>query len=131
MILDDLWHCIKRPSFSLDFIDVGKYRQRYIFNTTTNQQILVKTGPGSHCRTRPVRTLADNSRSVAYFCCSSSAARFLSCASCNCFSTPFAFSSASVWVLNICGGGGEGLQPANANTATATKLRQETEERII
>ncbi|WP_211445282.1 hypothetical protein [Collimonas humicola] len=42
MILDDLRHCIKRPSFSLDFIDVSKYSQRGIDNTATNRQIGAK-----------------------------------------------------------------------------------------
>ncbi|WP_211470384.1 hypothetical protein [Collimonas humicola] len=42
MILDDLRHCIKRPSFSLDFIDVSKYSQREIDNTATNRQVAAK-----------------------------------------------------------------------------------------
>lgn len=42
MILDDLWHCIKRPSFSLDFIDVNKYRQNSIDYKAINRRIVAK-----------------------------------------------------------------------------------------
>jgi hypothetical protein len=42
MILDDLWHCIKRPSFSLDFIDVSKYSWININYNATNCDIVAK-----------------------------------------------------------------------------------------
>ncbi|WP_150119741.1 hypothetical protein [Collimonas pratensis] len=42
MILDDLWHCIKRPSFSLDFIGVSKYSRNRVNYNATNCDAITK-----------------------------------------------------------------------------------------